>query len=216
MRQADFLNLLNAFHSQMVRGADAARGISQPARIGARIGKQILPGLQMAIGLDGGAEQPAGHADDMREIANRVPAGCAHHPGPTQHGKMHLGQRIAIGPRLLRHGKHPKRATSARAVLHYHRLAKRPADQFGDGTQLCIGGTAGGPGHHKLDGPFRVAPLRQGKARCGQGSAGCGQQGAARNTVVFRHVSSSRARICWRCFWGRIGGKARKTQALIP
>ena len=167
MRQADFLDLLNAFHGQMIGGADATRGISQPTWIGAGIGKQVLPGFERAVGLHGSAEQPAGHADDMREIANRVPAGCAHHPGPAQHGKMHLGQRIAIGTRLLRHGKHPKRAAGARAVLHYHRLAKRPADQFGNGPQLSIGGTAGGPGHHKLDGPIRVAPLRQGKARRG-------------------------------------------------
>ena len=178
MDQADFLDLLNAFHGQMIGGADAAGGIGQLAGIGARIGKQILPGLQMAIGLDGGAEQPAGHADDMREIANRVPARRPHHPGPTQHGKMHLGQRIAIGPGLLCHGKHTERAAGARAVLNYHGLAERLAGQFRDGPQLRIRRPAGGPGHHKLDGPIRVAPLRQGKARCGQGSAGCGQKAA--------------------------------------
>ena len=96
------------------------------------------------------AEGVAGDVDDIGEVVQRVEVRPVGHLRQAEDGDRHLGQGVAVGPRVLHHQR-AERAGHARAVLDHDRLAQVPRGDLGHRAHLPVGRPARRPGNDQAD-----------------------------------------------------------------
>jgi hypothetical protein len=66
------------FHRDVQAGASAGGAVAQLARIGSRVGNQVLPRLQRRVCTDDDAKGVASEMDDLGEIVEGIEIGFRH------------------------------------------------------------------------------------------------------------------------------------------
>ena len=177
-----------ALHGQMMRRADARRGVVDRSWLGPGTLDEVAGRGRGGVLLDHEEEREAGHQPDRAEVAVGVVGQLLEQSRVEDEGAV-VGGEDGLAVRLgLGGGSRADVRGAARAVLDHHRLAQLGRHGLAQDARQRVGAAAGGVGDDPVDRAFRVGGETPPGA-AGHGGKARGQSRTPRDVEVVHGVS---------------------------